>query len=409
MLPSIRQIYSRPQPSGDITDHGGVPGTDMKVVAAEFVASWVRILANVGTSYRLSILKELHGLPYPIAYRNHGAVEGWRRAIHSTRTGRQYWHLLENQDSSAVFCIAPLNAVLEKVMACMQDCSDADGWRSTAANMALQVGVNIAFECKRGTIIESTPALETLLTHADVDVTLPMGMFAPPFAAQYVHFGPEAARVLRCPGCRDDQIVFDGVFCFLSQSPNHPGVASERELELIFVGKHNDRYSGYYLLRAPVGASDKPVVDWIDAIFKQHEGPGHEEIDRLRLLEAVSFVVKLFLYLGLKDARQVVQTAYSQTLKKMAHIGPKKRAKVGRQIKSLYDRITVGPTTLSANPAPQSSGHSMPPHWRRGHFRMQFHGPGRQERKLIFVAPMMVRADKLNDATPRPKTYRATD
>lgn len=373
---------------------------------AAYLAAWRTILLNVGTNHQYDMLNELYGLPYPIAYRNQGTVEYWRRAMHGTKLGRKFWSQLEKDSGAASWCIEEFHTHIRRFLAPAPGSEVARRWPAMAENMAVQVGINMVFECKRGAIIESTPTLETLLIHSDVDETLPMGMFAPPFAAQYVHFGAEAASVLRCPACGDDDIVFDGVFCFVSQSPIHPGDPSERELELIFIGKCNDRCAGYYLLCAPIGASDQPVVDWIDAIFKLHVGSGHDETERRRLLEAVNFVVKLFLYLGLKNARQVVETSYTQAQKRLEHIGPKKRAKAGRQIKSLYDRITVGPTALSATSGANPTGHDKAPHWRRGHFRMQIHGPGRLERKLIFVAPMMVRADKLAGSVPRPKTYR---
>ncbi|MGB7988144.1 MAG: hypothetical protein WCF44_02030 [Candidatus Methylophosphatis roskildensis] len=35
------------------------------------------------------------------------------------------------------------------------------------------------------------------------------------------------------------------------------------------------------------------------------------------------------------------------------------------------------------------------PHLRRGHFRMQPHGPQMSLRKVIFIAPTWVRADRL--------------
>jgi hypothetical protein len=409
MISAIRQIYPRPQSwphiPGCRTD-GVVLDSDMDGAATMYTETWKTILVNVGLTHQRNMLNELHGLPYPIAYRNQGTVDGWRRAMHSTVLAREFWRLFEKESCTATFCIAPLNAYLESFFAPAPGSEEAARWSGMAANMAVQVGVNIMFECKRGAIIESTPALETLLTHSDLDVALPMGMFAPPFAAQYLHFGAEAAKALRCPGCDDNDVVFDGVFCFLSQSPDHPGDASERKLELIFISRHNDHCVGYSMLRAPVGASDRPVVDWVDAIFEKNGGKRHEGVERQRLLEAVNFVVKLFLYMGLKNVRQAVETPHTQALKKLEQIGPKKRAKAGRQIKSLYDRITVGPTALSATLGAHSPGHGKAPHWRRGHFRMQIHGPGRLERKLIFVAPMMVRADKLTDDLPHPKTYR---
>lgn len=40
-----------------------------------------------------------------------------------------------------------------------------------------------------------------------------------------------------------------------------------------------------------------------------------------------------------------------------------------------------------------TSGREMPPHWVRGHWRMQAHGAGNLLRKRLFVAPYMARAD----------------
>jgi hypothetical protein len=53
------------------------------------------------------------------------------------------------------------------------------------------------------------------------------------------------------------------------------------------------------------------------------------------------------------------------------------------------------------------SGNGVSPHWRRGHFRMQAFGVGKLERKLIFVAPVLIHAEQLQGEVPRPKTYRA--
>jgi hypothetical protein len=46
-------------------------------------------------------------------------------------------------------------------------------------------------------------------------------------------------------------------------------------------------------------------------------------------------------------------------------------------------------------------------HWRRGHFWMQPCGAGKQQRKLIFVAPVLVHAEQLQGEVPTLKSYRA--
>ena len=48
-------------------------------------------------------------------------------------------------------------------------------------------------------VIETTAALETLLTNSDVDLGLPMSMVVPPYQAQYLRFGEVATRNLKVP------------------------------------------------------------------------------------------------------------------------------------------------------------------------------------------------------------------
>ena len=122
----------------------------------------------------------------------------------------------------------------------------------------------------------------------------------------------------------------------------------------------------------------------------------------------INYLVKVFLYLGLKDARKTSCTEYSTALKQLATRGPKKQAKIQRRLEALYDRVTVGPASMPPPPLADDMAAQVAPHWRRGHFRLQAHGPARSERRLIFVAPILVRADKLNDEAPRPKAYTLT-
>ncbi|WP_231663317.1 hypothetical protein [Ralstonia solanacearum] len=67
----------------------------------------------------------------------------------------------------------------------------------------------------------------------------------------------------------------------------------------------------------------------------------------------------------------------------------------------LYDRYIVGPASLEGVHGAEhgerlTPGQALPAHWRRGHFRMQPHGPQSSLRKVIFVAPVIVRADRLS-------------
>ncbi|ALK97947.1 hypothetical protein AB595_09945 [Massilia sp. WF1] len=64
---------------------------------------------------------------------------------------------------------------------------------------AISISANLKYELQKGTVIETTPALENLLLNSDMDMDLPMKMVAPPYPAQYLKFGPEAGRHLKAP------------------------------------------------------------------------------------------------------------------------------------------------------------------------------------------------------------------
>jgi hypothetical protein len=59
--------------------------------------------------------------------------------------------------------------------------------------LMVEISANLKYHLNKGTVIEATPALETLLTNSDVDLSLPMSLVAPPYPAQYLRFGEVAA------------------------------------------------------------------------------------------------------------------------------------------------------------------------------------------------------------------------
>jgi hypothetical protein len=122
---------------------------------------------------------------------------------------------------------------------------------------------------------------------------------------------------------------------------------------------------------------------------------------------AVSYVVRVFLYMALKQARVTQHCEYDEALRRAAGLGERKRAKLLQRAASFYNGIFVGPEALPPGASEGAAGGSVTPHWRRGHFRMQPFGIGNQQRKLIFVAPVLVHAEQLQGDVPTPKSYRA--
>jgi hypothetical protein len=232
-------------------------------------------------------------------------------------------------------------------------------------------------------------------------------MVAPPYSAQYLHFGETATRHLKAPDSDAPDQCFDGVFCFYTP-PSELSIrgAESWTLELIFVGKRQDRCNGMVTLLGETDRGSTTVGQWLDGVLGPVEGKSVDGYIR-PMRAAVSYVVKVFLYMALKQARTIERQNYDQAMQRVNGLGVKKRAKLLQRMQSLYNGILVGPEALPLEPLGSRSANGMPPHWRRGHFRMQPHGPGKQERKLIFVAPVLIHADQLQGEAPLPKPYRA--
>lgn len=361
-------------------------------------------LPDLASAIDASTVTALNGLPYPVHFRNRGALDEWRLRFNFSRWGQGVWSIWAEPDSTCLDCIHEVHWQLEQYLGpCPRYRDPADRADTTLAN-SIQWAVNLHYERKYGALIETTQALDTLLLHSDLDDSLPMRLFSPPFPAQYLRLDRAVAAQFQTEDDRAHRRWVDGIFCFLTTmpAPEEPsGVATI--LELVIVYNTNDVGVGTHMLRAPIRSAEQSVIEWVSAIFLAHNGKHTADDDALARL--VNYMVKVFLYLGLKDARREIGTEYSAAVKRMTALGPKKQAKAQRRLASLYDRITVGPASLSAAPVTQDDAAPRSPHWRRGHFRLQPCGPAWGDRKLIFVAPILIRADRLSDGMPRPKTY----
>ena len=114
----------------------------------------------------------------------------------------------------------------------------------------------------------------------------------------------------------------------------------------------------------------------------------------------LDYLTKVLMYLKL-DAAQIGQfMPYTEAPKEFPGLGRRKREVRLAEIEQLYDRYIVGPaswrdTGMGADADHLDTGHELPAHWRRGHFRLQPHGPQASLRKVMFIAPTIVRADRL--------------
>lgn len=119
----------------------------------------------------------------------------------------------------------------------------------------------------------------------------------------------------------------------------------------------------------------------------------------------LQYLAKALLYIGLPEARRALHPQRSAFLKQHAQRkSSAKRAKAERRAQLLVDHILVSaPPAPAAAAAPESTWRKVRPHWRRGHYRMQPHGPQRQQRRLLWIRPTLVHPE--HDVEPPAAVY----
>jgi hypothetical protein len=192
-------------------------------------------LIDIGPAVDCSRVTTLRGRPYPVEFRNQGAIDAWTRALGHTEVWRRW------QDQSTL-CWQIRKEILRQFEHTRPERPLSGAMAEMLAEdlqrLAVEISVNLKYHLQKGTVIEATPALETLLTNSDVDLSLPMSMVALPYPAQYLRFGDTAMRYLKVPVSQAEDHLFDGVFCFLTPPAELCADGESRwTLELIFASK----------------------------------------------------------------------------------------------------------------------------------------------------------------------------
>lgn len=240
-------------------------------------------------------------------------------------------------------------------------------------------------------LIELTPALDRLLASSDVGDDVPAGQLHPPAPSCYIAFGP-AMRA-------------DLTLCLPEGYPPHCLVGAY-VFESPFLGCRAISIVGIY----EVDNDRKQGITCIDILIRNEQDALTAVIDRqcAHLVPSLSVLpqqkalavlcTKVFLYWSMEHAQRRTETPFSGALTRLSAVGPKKAARLRRHVEQLYDRVLVGPATLPEHL--RATHGDVAPHWRRGHFRMQAYGPKMGLRKVIFIAPTLVRADRLVAVPP---------
>jgi hypothetical protein len=248
-----------------------------------------------------------------------------------------------------------------------------------------------AFWARSGGLYEPTEAMNNLLNASDVSKDIPIRMIKPPMATMCIIPPVSTWR---------DPDGFEAVALFAEPSIQSTTGGAVRKLT-IFTQRDHACTSMRLLID---DTSDETIAQAVETMVRAPKVEGdatfEEEATRRHLQKTLDYTLKVLLYLSIDGAQLTRETAYSDAPRVFPGLGRKKKDQKLAEVETLYDRYLIGPLALSDELRNSSAGEGsteVSAHWRRGHFRLQAHGPKASLRKVMFIMPTIVRADRLSD------------
>ncbi|WP_162631815.1 hypothetical protein [Burkholderia sp. JP2-270] len=323
-------------------------------------------------------------IPHPIEARNAELLTIWRRFVRR--------HEGERSAAFVDDMLTTTRCRFEQNIRLLCDSIQQDpAWRARAIDpdrmvnsrgpaMVLPTASLMYWSREQRLLIESTAALEEWLVHSDVGDDLPCDLVRAPAGACYIRFGKTFQKhVSMLPSETSNHAAVQGVYVF--DSPRD----ENRALTLIpvFEMRNLGRY-GASVIELIINDESRTINEEIAAVCS-------DPLLEKHFRSVTEIVTKVILYIAQAQNVQRRVRDYSDAELQLQRLGVKKMAKLVRKIPQLYDKIVLGPAQLMVHP----HGGEVSPHLRRGHFRLQPHGPQFSMRKVIFVAPTWVRADRM--------------
>lgn len=335
----------------------------------------------------------LRHLPIPVRFRATGALRAWGTVIdRAGDTGRHALDALAKPRGNIVDAIKALIACTSTHMKVPWEETHRNEWLS----LLYMATYHLAFWMRNGALYEPTLPLRGLLGGTDLGHDLPFHALTLPCPTLCVIQPPQ-----RRNNDTDCIIVFE-------QDVAPDRAPTRRSLTFI---AWRDAAHGPIAdeLTLPIEDEDSSLLDRYQSLANNPQEVSADWFKSPKALldESVvnwpvdlDYLTKVLMYLKL-DAAQIGQhMPYSAAPREFPGLGRRKREVRLAEIERLYDRYIVGPATwgdtgLGADGEQLTTGHELPAHWRRGHFRLQPHGPQASLRKVRFIAPTIVRADRL--------------
>ncbi|MBN3835903.1 hypothetical protein [Burkholderia sp. Ac-20344] len=330
-------------------------------------------------------------LPMPVRHRASGALGAWARVrVAAGQSGAEFTQRLRDDPSSLVR--SEFGTYLEwwsggdpRLFRSPEDRDRAHG------TLCWQM-----FDVCQGVLFEPTPPLHRLLDDAFIADDVPVGTIEMP---------AETMCIVPDPSWWGHRGGLDAIMLFRRGAGSHSGYATSDVINVVcWTDVRAESWIETGCLSIPLDDPQRTIREVLDGIgtdmtHQQEADPDTIAATVQHWRRVLDYAIKMLLYLATGEAQVVQDRAYTNAPRDFGGLGKRKRDERLAQIEMLYDRHVIGPAVLDASPplsSPSDSTHrEVRGHWRRPHFKMQPHGPQRSLRKLVFIGPTIVRADRL--------------
>lgn len=253
--------------------------------------------------------------------------------------------------------------------------------------------------------------LVALLEYTDISDDLPMSVLKPPFPRCYIEMGKKRTCSQQVPNLTSGMHTLEGAYI-------EDGISSSLGPGLFItftgspLGKENALDDATDSVFLPTANPDRMIMDVLEEaralsqrLSKEANMRSSPDEYAQYSFSALKLLVKALLYVGLPETRKSVHNEKTEYAKQIeGKKNPAKKAKALAKLNHLADYVLIQPPQDS-KPFYDShnSGTGVRQHWRRGHYRMQPHGPQSSLRKVIFMRPQLVGTGALQEAPP---TYK---
>lgn len=265
----------------------------------------------------------------------------------------------------------------------------------------------IRFRMRQAPIFQVDDDLTLLLTQTDLGKDIPISMMQLPFPIVYIEMGSRRDIPLFLTNRASGEHVFEGAYLEMGR-----GFDGDMRFHVLLTGSpvgktdllDDTTYSISLLLDSP-GHS---LHEAIQRIFEHRPGKptaaelfgfntaDQRDIDNIE--NCMRLVASALLYIGLPEARKSMVRDRSMALATAASLkSPAKIAKANRRAERTRDFILVSAAAEHQHQPVRGEAASISAHWRRGHWRMQPHGPQLSLRKHVFIKPMFIGAAASNE------------